>query len=120
MKKLITLIAIMIFSLSAFAQIAKVEGSEEVLKENLADNRVVFIMPSEMTSETIEKSAQYYTDYFTVDYDEKSQKAKILLISGDESDRRVIVRFLLSSGVRTISFAGSDYTIMEFYSSFLE
>ncbi|WP_417265514.1 hypothetical protein [Brumimicrobium sp.] len=120
MKKIITLIAIMFFALVSFAQTAKVEGDKDLLKANLAKKEVIFVMPSEITSETIDKSAQYYTDYFTVEYSDETKVAKILLISDAESDRRVIMRFLLSSGVRTIQFDGNDYTIMEFYSNFLE
>ena len=120
MKKLITLIAIMVFTLGTFAQTAKVEGDKDLLKSNLVNKKVVFVMPSDMTAETIDKSAQYYTDYFTVDYNGESKVTKILLLSDAETDRRVIMRFLLSTGVRTINFDGQDYTIMEFYSSFLE
>ena len=120
MKKIITLIAMMVFTLGAFAQIAKVEGDKDLLKSNLDKNKVIFVMPSDIVSENIDKSAQYYTDYFTVDFNNESKVTKILMVTENESDRRVIVRFLLSVGVRTIEFDGQDYTIMEFYSSFLE
>jgi sporulation protein YlmC with PRC-barrel domain len=120
MKNLIALISILIFTLSSFAQTAKVEGTKEDLKNNLAKNLVVFVMPSEITAENIDKSAQYYTDYFTVEYNNESKVANILLISEAETDRRVIMRFLLSTGVRIINFDGAEYTIMEFYSNFLE
>lgn len=120
MKKLITLIAIMVLTLSSFAQTAKVEGTAADLKKNISANFIEFVMPSEVTAENIEKSAQYYTDYFTVGFNKESKVAKITLLKGEEIERRVITRFLLSTGVRGVNFEGTDYTIMEFYSNFLE
>lgn len=120
MKKLITLFTILIFTAISFAQTAKVEGDKALLEEKLSNNIVEFIMPSETTSEDVSKSAQYYTEYFTVEYDDDSKVAKIVLVNEDPIAKRVITRFLLSTGVRTINFSGEDHTIMGFYSTFLE
>lgn len=120
MKKLIILFAITLFASVGFAQTATVEGTAATLKKNLSENYVQFTMPSEVTSEVVEKSAQYYTDYFTVDFKAESKTARINILDQEDQARRVITRFLLSTGVRTVSFEGKDYTIMEFYSNFLE
>lgn len=120
MKKLFLLFAITLFAGVAFAQTANVSGTEESLNKNLEENFIEFEMPEEVTSDVVEKSAQYYTDYFTVDFDENTQIARINITDQKDQAKRVISRFLLSSGVRTINFQNKDYTIMEFYSNFLE
>ncbi|PKR79871.1 hypothetical protein CW751_13025 [Brumimicrobium salinarum] len=120
MKKLLSILSIVFFTLSSYGQTAKVEGTAEELKKGLAENTLVFIMPADVSKDIVEKSAQYYTDYFSVDFDESSQKAKLTFIEGQENNRRVITRFLLSSKVRTIRFEEKEYTIMEFYANFLE
>ena len=120
MKKIIILFAIMIFTGVGFSQTAIVEGTAASLKKNISENQIEFVMPSEVTNKSVEKSAQYYTDYFTVDFNTESKIAKINILDQEDQARRVITRFLLSIGVRTVSFEGKDYTIMEFYSNFLE
>jgi hypothetical protein len=120
MKKLIILFAILIFAGVGFAQTATVSGTAVTLKKNLSEDFVEFKLPSEVTNDVVEKSAQYYTDYFTVDFNDKTKIARVNLLNQDEQAKRVISRFLLSIGVRTVSFEAKDYTIMEFYSNFLE
>ena len=120
MKKLIILFAITIFAGVGFAQTAVVSGTTATLNKNLEQNFVEFKMPSEVTTEVVDKSAQYYTDYFTVDFKPETYIARINIIDQEAQARRVISRFLLSTGVRTVNFEGKDYTIMEFYSNFLE
>ena len=120
MKNIIVILAVLFFGMGVFAQTAKVNGNENTFKEQLASNHITYILPENTTSEMVEKSAQYYIDYFNVEFDEKSKKATLKLINNDEASRRVINRFLLSTGVRTINFDGNDYKIMEFYSKYLE
>ncbi|RFC54353.1 hypothetical protein [Brumimicrobium aurantiacum] len=120
MKKLIILFAMAFLTSLGFAQTATVEGTAANLKENLAEDFIEFTMPSEVTTEDVEKSSQYYTDYFNVSFDDNTNLARIDLVNQDQQAKRVITRFLLSTGVRTVNFEGTDYTIMEFYSNFLE
>lgn len=120
MKKIFTILTVLIFAIGSYAQTAKVDGDLASFKKSLADKVVAFTMPEKTTTEEVKKSAQYYTDYFTVDYKEESQLVTIRLVDQDEMARRVITRFLLSTGVRTVEFEGKDYTIMEFYNDFLK
>lgn len=120
MKKLITLFTVLVFATAVFSQTANVKGDKALLEKKLADKTIEFVMPQTTTNEEVSKSAQYYTEYFTVDFNAETKVATIKLIDGDDMARRVITRFLLSTGVRTIHFAGDDYTIMSFYSTFLE
>lgn len=120
MKNLFTILTVLIFAIGSYAQTAKVEGDLDSFKKSLSEKVVEFTMPEKTTAEEVSKSAQYYTDYFTVDYKEGAQLVTIRLVDQDEMARRVITRFLLSTGVRTVEFAGKDYTIMEFYNDFLK
>lgn len=120
MKKIFTLLVGLIFTIGSFAQVAKVEGDKSTLDKALAENQVAFVMPENTTEAEVLRSAQYYTEYFTVDYDADNGVATITLVNEDPMAKRVITRFLLSTGVRTVNFDGEDYTIMEFYTSFLE
>jgi hypothetical protein len=120
MKKLITIFALLFLTVGVFAQTAKVEGTPETLKDNLSHDVLEFIMTSNVTNEEVDNSAQYYTEYFTVDYNSESHKATINFIENSIKSRRVVTRFLLSTGVRSVDFNDKNYTIMEFFSEHLE
>ncbi|MDX1652621.1 MAG: hypothetical protein R3277_09020 [Brumimicrobium sp.] len=120
MKKLMILFAVSLFSLGLSAQNAKVEGNKEALKKNVEKGVIEFIMPENTQAAEIEKSAQYYVDYFTVQYNPTTRVAKITMVDNTPESRRVINRLLLSNGVRTIEFDGQKYSISDFYSNFLE
>lgn len=120
MKKLITILASLVLSFGLFAQNAKVEGNEEAFKENVAAGNIEIIFPENTEASDIEKSSEYYVDYFTVNYNAETRLAKIEMVENTSDARRVINRLLLSNGVRTIDFNGEDYSISDFYSKFLE
>lgn len=121
MKNLMTLIALLLFTVGSFAQTAVVKGNQDELKKSLADGVVEFVMPEKTTDAEIKKSAQYYTDYFTVDFNQDTHVAAVKLKdSEDELSRKIIQRFLLSTGIRTIKFDGKDYSIAQFYNEILK
>jgi hypothetical protein len=120
MKKLITILATLVLSFSLFSQNAKVEGDEASLKKDVASGNIEIIFPESAKAEDIEKSAQYYVDYFTVDYNAESRLAKINMVDNTPQSRRVINRLLLSNNVRSIDFNGENYSINDFYAKFLE
>lgn len=121
MKNLMTLFAVILFAFGGFSQTAKVEGTQAELKSQLAKNRVEFILPTNVTAEKVSKSAAYYTDYFSVNFDAKTHKASLEFVKAGNMDmsHRVVTRFLLSCGIRNVNFDGKDYTIMQFYSNFM-
>lgn len=121
MKNLMTLFALMFFTLGSFAQTANVKGNQDDLNKTLSNGYVEFVMPEKVTNEDIEKSAQYYTEHFTVDFSEDTHVAKVQLIdSEDELSRKIIQRFLLSAGIRAIQFDGKEYSIAEFYNDVMK
>lgn len=120
MKKLITLLVSLVLSLGLFSQNAEVKGDEAALKKNVASGNIEIIFPEETDAADIEKSSEYYVDYFTVNYDAESRVAKIKMVDNTSESRRVINRLLLSNGVRNIDFNGENYSINDFYSKFLQ
>jgi hypothetical protein len=119
MKKLIGLLVAFTLSLGAFAQIATVKGDAEMMKRAIAEGVFEFTLPEDVEKEQVEKSANYYTDYFTVEYNHDSRLAKIVMIDNDAMTRRIITRFLLSNKIKLVSFDGNNYTINEFYEKYM-
>lgn len=74
-----------------------------------------FELPATVTTETVKKSASYYTQFFTVDFNEKTRKAVITMIQNDEQAKHVIVRFMISNGINSISMNGTVYTVDDFW-----
>jgi hypothetical protein len=105
MKKLITIFALLFLTVGVFAQTAKVEGTPETLKDNLSHDVLEFIMTSNVTNEEVDNSAQYYTEYFTVDYNSESHKATINFIENSIKSRRKI-SISVSHTCRTLPAAG--------------
>tara|TARA_R100000951_G_scaffold106413_1_gene101014 strand:- start:593 stop:955 length:363 start_codon:yes stop_codon:yes gene_type:complete len=120
MKKLITILASVILSFGLFAQNAEVKGDEASLKEDVASGNIEIIFPESTKAEDIEKSAEYYVDYFTVDYNAETRLAKITMVDNTSQSRRVIKRLLLSNNVRTIDFNGESYSINDFHSKYID
>lgn len=120
MKKLLTLLAGLTLTLGLFAQNAKVTGDAATLKENVSNGVIEIVFPESTEAKDIEKSSEYYVDYFAVEYSSDTRLARITMVDNTAESRRVINRLLLSNGVRTIDFNGKSYSINDFYSSFLE
>lgn len=121
MKNLITLFALFFFTIGSYAQTATVKANQDDFKKALSTGYVEFVFPEEITSEDVNKSAQYYTEYFTVTFNQESHVAKIKLNKSDDPlARKIIQRFLLSSGIRTVHFNEKDYSISEFYNDSLK
>jgi hypothetical protein len=76
-------------------------------------------MPGSTDAEKVKNSAEYYEDYFSVDYNADTRVAKISMKDNTPDARRVINRLLLSNGVRIIEFSGEEYSINKFYEKFL-
>ncbi len=121
MKNLMTLVALLLFTVGSFAQTAVVKGNQAELKKSLSDGVVEFVMPEKTTDAEVKKAAQYYTEYFAVTFNQDTKVATIKLNdSEDQLARKIIQRFLLSTGVRTIKFDGNDYSIAQFYNEALK
>lgn len=121
MKKLLGLFVAFTFYLTAFSQTptASVSGDAETMKNAIDKGVFEFTLPDYVTEEQVRKSANYYTDYFTVDYTHENRLAKITMLDNDPMTRRIITRFLISTKVKLIAFDGNEYTINEFYEKYM-
>jgi hypothetical protein len=122
MKKILTLVLIAFLGGSVMAQeapsVAKIQNAEKFAASKV-NGIYVFQMPSSVTSEQIKKSASYYTQYFTVDFDAKSHDAKINMLKNDDVSKHVIVRFLVANGIKEINMTGKNYEVDAFFQDYI-
>lgn len=119
MKNIITLFVFVLTIGFGFAQTASISGDQNTIAEQVEKGEFKIEMPESTSAEDVMKSAEYYVDYFTVEFNEESKVATINMVDNTPTSRRVINRLMLSSGVRTIAFNGEEYSINEFYDQFL-
>lgn len=115
MKHLITIFTILFFAFGTYAQIASVGGNENAVQKMLAKDYIEFSFPSEVTQERIDHSSKFYVNNFTVDYNKDSKIVKINFVETDEMSKKIVVRFLVSSGIKGVEFNKVIYSPMEFY-----
>lgn len=118
MKKIVTILFTALLGSAVYAQDATITANVKSATEFQAGKKAgkfEFQLPATVTAETVKKSANYYTQYFTVDFNEKTRKAVITMVQNDEQARHVIVRFMISSGIDSISMGGTVYTLDDFW-----
>lgn len=118
MKKILFALALVFGAFTANAQL-KASTTAVSLQEGMSTMNYSFTMPNEASEEQINKVKDYYKNYFTVAYDSKSHVAKIHLTENKEMNRKVIQRFLMSSGVQTVTVDGKDMTVPNMYEQYL-
>jgi len=119
MKNLILIIAVFLVSIQVNAQKAEYKGTADTFSNVVESGVFEIIMPSVTEVSEIDRTSSYYTNYFTVNYNEASRVATITMVQNDAQSRRVINRFLLSNGVKEILFDGNTYNINAFFTEFL-
>ena len=122
-KLFFTFISILTLTFTTFAQevetIAIAESKSE-LAESKVSGEYTYILPTNITAEQVKKNAGYYTSYFTVGYDENSQKATIKLMNDEKISRMVMGRFLSSCGVRNLKVGEETITLDKFMETYLK
>lgn len=120
MKKLFLVSILLLTAVFTFSQTAKVDGNRETLKTAVETGVFEIYMPSSVSEEDVEKNKGYYTDYFSVSYEAAGQLATIEMIDNSAKGRRVITRLLLSLSVKEVSVDGKNYSLNDFYNTFLQ
>lgn len=115
MKKIVLLFILFLGAYGLNAQTASISGDAESMARQVEKGVFEIVMPSTVTAEDAEKTAGYYTEYFTVDFNATSKVAKITMVDNSQLGRRVITRFLLSNEVRELKFNGNNYTLSDFF-----
>ncbi len=123
MKKIIsTLLVVIGFATVSFSQTeAAVANSagKTALEASKTSGQYSFTLPESATPESVAKNAGYYTDYFTVAYDEASRVANISMVYNEPQSRIIIARFLSASGAREVEIDGVNYSIGDFIQNYL-
>ena len=118
MKKIFLAFTLLLgFAVVGFAQdraaIAKTEGKLELIKSK-ESGEYAFVLPSNVTEEAVEKNSKYYTEYFTVNFDDGSKEVEITMISEEDIATKVIGRFLISCGVQEVEIDGASLPVTDF------
>lgn len=115
MKRIVLLFVMFLGTYGLNAQTASIEGDAETMAKQVEQGVFEILMPSSVTADEARKNADYYTDYFTVDFNAETKIAKITMVDNSQMGRRVITRFLLSNEVRELIFNGQNYTLSDFF-----
>lgn len=122
MKKVAFLFIALCLNLLVFGQkslSASAKNSTE-LKGGVASGHIQLILPSEVTAENVTTYAKYYTNMFTVDFDEKSHLATFHMITNDTFSRRVILRFLSANQIVSVQVENKNYDLGTFFENYLQ
>jgi hypothetical protein len=104
----------------SFGQGFATANSADKFVEANATGEYSFTLPDYITQKDVALSAEYYTVYFTVNFNEKNHVVTVKLTGLEEKNRQVIQRFFISLGVRDIQYEGKIYPIQDFYTTFLK
>lgn len=120
MKKLFyTLFVLVGLSSMSFAQdVASTTGANDLRKAK-EEGVYTFTLPGKSTAD-IEKSAKYYTHYFTVDFNDATDVATVTMTENKSANRNVVARFLIASGMKQVAVDGTTISIDEFRSTYLQ
>jgi sporulation protein YlmC with PRC-barrel domain len=119
MKNVMMTLMTLLMGVFVFGQTATYKGSVEDIKKGVKEGVFLFIMPAEASQDEVTKNAEYYTDYFTVNYDASAKTVKITMVDNSQMGRRVITRFLLSNGVKSIKVGNEELTLNDFFDKYL-
>ncbi len=120
MKLLYTFLLIGFLGTSTFAQDVKLANAQSSSELVIAKNTGVysFIFPTDITNEAIQQAANYYTNFFTVQFNASTRTAKVTLIENTSENRRVILRFLASTRIQKVQVGDTELYLHEFYDQY--
>lgn len=93
---------------------AKVANPKQ-FQESKTSGEFKFIFPKETKKETLEKNAAFYTQYFTMQFDEAKHVVTLKMLTNDSKSRQIINRFMISNKITQIEMDGVLYKVDEFY-----
>ncbi len=83
--------------------------------DNKSKGEFYFTFPAATDKQVIAKNAAFYTEYFSVQFDERSKLVSIKMVQNDEKSRHIISRFLISNKITQVEMDGTLYKVDEFY-----
>jgi len=120
MKKILLVLAVVLSAFAASAQ-KTVTVTKDALTKSKSSGVYAFVLPADITTEQVEKAKGYYTQYFTVTFDETKHVATLSMIENAAKNRRVMNRFLVTLDVKTFRLDKEDkeYTFQELFDQYM-
>ena len=97
----------------------KFDMSGTELAKALNSGEVSFLFNKAMDAATVKENAQYYPNYFSVNYDSATAKCTLKLTQ-DDMAKLVISRFLMSCGINEVIVGGKVITVQDFMAEYLK
>lgn len=119
MKKLVMLFVLSLATSFAFSQ-NSASISEGQLKSGKSNGVYEFAVPESITSEKVDAVKGYYKDYFSVDFNESTDKLKMTLLKNEEMNIKVMNRMLVALDLRTVSVNGQEMTFQDVIDKYLK
>jgi hypothetical protein len=108
-------------TLFSFGQerVALAISSDNFLSAN-SNGFYTFVVPTDISAKDVALSAEYYTMYFSVQFNEKNHQALITMKDKTDNARHIICRFFISLGLREIEYNGTTFSVEDFYQKYLQ
>jgi len=121
MKKLLGLVLGMFLTISTFANGGVTYTDASNAEKSKTDGVFNFSFDSDFSLEDINKTAKYYTNYFTVVpvKTENGINVTIKLVEDNEMARRVVNRFFVSLEVKEINVNGTNVPVEQFVTKYV-
>ncbi len=121
MKKLLGLVLGMFLTVTTFANGGVTYSDASTAEKSKTEGVFNFSFDSEFTLEEINKTAKYYTSYFTVTpvKTENGINVTIKLVDDNEMARRVVNRFFVSLEVKEINVNGTKVPTEQFVTKYV-
>jgi hypothetical protein len=107
---------------SFFSQETFIVGRSQSVSElvqSKSSGVYTFYFPASISKEKIETAANYYPTYFTYSINEVENSIKITLLENTLNNRRIIMRFLMSSRLQKINVEDTELLVQDFFESYL-
>lgn len=114
MKKIFLALVVTLAAFAASAQ-RTASISSKLIEDGKSKGSYVFTLAPDVTSAEVDKVKGYYTTYFTVAFNESKHVATVTMATEDDMAPRVILRFLSSLGMNTVSVDGTDKPLDKFF-----
>jgi hypothetical protein len=121
MKKILGLVLGLFLTVATFANGVVTYSDAATAEKSKTEGAFNFQFDSNFTVEDINKTANYYTSYFTVTpiTSENGISVLIKLTDDNEMARRIVTRFFVSLDVREISVSGEVVSIDDFIAKYV-
>ena len=116
---LLTIISFTSFSYAQDKTNTVLTKAKEEISKGKESGVFTFVMPSTLSKEEINKNANYYTHYFTVEYNIETFEVKINMIDTDDKSKHIVVRFLTACGIQYVQVEGMNMSTEEFFNSYM-